>query len=176
MRIEAKQIYMRTLSDQDCTDKYLSWLNDPQVNQYLETRFSLQSINSIRDFVRSVNSRNNEHLFGVFLKDGDRHIGNIKVGPISPHHGVADISLFIGARECWGQGFATEAIAAISSHAFRQLGVRKLSAGMYAPNQGSCQAFLKCGYQHEGVRREHYLLDGKPCDIIELGLCASKSN
>jgi len=170
MHIEATRIHMRTLSDQDCTDEYLSWLNDPEVSRFLETRFSPQSLDAIRDFVRIVNARENEHLFGIFLKDSGRHIGNIKVGPINPHHRVADISLFIGARDYWGRGLATEAIATVSAYAFKRLGVRKLAAGMYASNHGSRQAFMKCGYQHEGTRRAHYLLDKKPCDILELGL------
>jgi ribosomal-protein-alanine N-acetyltransferase len=175
MRIEATRIYMRTLGDQDCTAEYLSWLNDPEVNRYLETRFSLQSMDTIRDFVRTVNGKKNELLFGIFLKDGNHHIGNIKVGPINPHHRVADLSLFIGAKNYWGQGLASEAIAALSTYAFERLGVRKLAAGMYAPNRGSCQAFLKCGYRQEGIRRAHHLLDGRPCDIIELGLSAGPS-
>jgi RimJ/RimL family protein N-acetyltransferase len=168
-RIEARRLYLRPLSVADCGERYLGWLLDPEVNRYLETRFAPQSIEAIAAFVKSINARDDEHLFGIVLKQGEQHIGNIKVGPVNRHHRLADISLFIGERGCWGQGYAAEAIAAMSRHAFEKLGVRKLSAGMYAPNVGSTKTFLKAGYREESRRPGHYLLDGKPCDILELG-------
>lgn len=125
---------------------------------------------AVRGFVEAVNARPDEFLFGIFLVEGERHIGNIKVGPVRAHHAVADVSLLIGARDCWGKGYAAEAIAVLSRHAFAQLGVRKLSASMYAPNEGSRRAFLKAGYREEGVRRGHLVLNGERCDLIELGL------
>jgi RimJ/RimL family protein N-acetyltransferase len=168
-QVDASRLYLRTLTRADCTPQYLGWLADPQVNRYLETRFAPQTIESILAFVEGVNARDNEYLFGIFLRSGSRHVGNIKIGPVSRPHRLGDISLFIGERACWGQGYATEAIGAASRHAFDALQVRKLSAGMYAPNRASYRAFLKAGYREEARRPGHYLLDGKPCDILELG-------
>jgi len=172
MRIASARLTLRPLTPDDCTDSYVAWLNDPEVNAFLETRHAPQTLTSVRDFVETINARPNEHLFGIFLSDGDRHIGNIKVGPIDPRHSVADVSLLLGARECWGQGYGSEAILALSRYAIEELGLCKLSASMYALNEGSVRAFLKAGYRREGLRRAHYLLDGEPCDIVELGLTA----
>lgn len=170
METRSERLLLRELEVEDVTDAYVGWLNDAEVARFLETRLSLQNHETVRGFVSAVRGRDNEFLFGVFLETERRHIGNIKVGPIRAYHRLADVSLLIGARDCWGKGLATEAIAAISRFAFAELGVRKLQASMYAPNEGSRRAFLKAGYQEEGRRREHYLLDGAPCDLVELGL------
>jgi [ribosomal protein S5]-alanine N-acetyltransferase len=167
---ETKRLTLRELDVSDVSEDYVGWLNDPAVAQFLETRFSAQNAATVRDFVAAVRGRPNEFLFGIFLKPDARHIGNIKVGPIRAHHGLADVSLLIGARDCWGKGFAAEAILGVSRHAFSALGVRKLQASMYAPNEGSRRAFLRAGYREEGLRRAHYVLDGSPCDLVELGL------
>ena len=171
--LDAARLRLRRLGAADCNARYLGWLQDPQVNRYLETRFATQTLDGIVAYVQRVNARSDEHLFGIFLRTGERHIGNLKLGPVRAHHALADISLFIGERDCWGQGYATEAIVAASRHAFEALGVRKLNAGIYAPNAGSARAFLKAGYREEGRRPGHYLLEGKPCDILELG-CTAK--
>jgi RimJ/RimL family protein N-acetyltransferase len=171
MRVEGERIFLRPLRDEDCTESYLGWLNDPEVSRFLETRHIEQSIARIREFVTTINERVNEHLFGIFLHMGGRHIGNIKAGPIHPYHGYADVSLFIGAKDCWRKGYATEAITVLSRHAFANLGVRKLVASMYEPNQGSYCAFIKAGYKDEGRLRAHYLLEGRRCDLLVLGLC-----
>lgn len=169
---ESPRLNFRKLEMSDCGETYLAWLLDPEVNRYLETRHSEQTIELIQGFVAGVNSRPNEHLFGMFRRDDGRHIGNIKVGPISALHRRGDVSLFIGDRASWGQGLATEAIAAISIYAFDTLGVAKLASGMYANNQGSYRAFIKAGYHQEGLRRQHGLIDGKLHDILECGLIA----
>lgn len=172
--IETQRLQLRELEVADCSDAYVAWMNDPEVKRFLETRFQPeQTIDSIRGFVASIRAKPNEVLFGIFLKEAGRHIGNIKVGPISAIHLCGDVSLLVGARDCWGAGYAAEAIGAVSRYAFSSLGVHKLSASMYSPNVGSTKAFLKTGYRQEGLRRDHYMLDGERCDIVELGLLRS---
>lgn len=168
--IETERLRLRQLEVADVSVEYVAWLNDPEVSRYLETRHAPQDEETVRTFVERVRSREDEVLFGIFLKDAGRHIGNIKVGPVRPYHQLADISLFIGPRDCWGRGYAAEAIAAVSRYAFDELGVRKLSASMYSPNVASMHAFLRAGFREEGRRRDHFDLDGERCDMIELGL------
>lgn len=167
------RLNLRELDAEDCTPEYIAWLADPQVNRFLETRHLVHDAASIVDFVERVRRSAHEFLFGIFLRAGGRHIGNIKVGPIRREHRLADVSLLIGARDCWGQGYASEAIETVSRHAFTALGVSKLSASMYASNQNSRSAFLKAGYREEGLRREHYDLGGERCDLYEFGLIPS---
>lgn len=172
-QIHSERLLLRELSGADCSADYVRWLGDPGISQYLETRHAPQDEASIVAFIEGVRARDDEFLFGMFLREGGRHIGNIKVGPIHRRHQLADLSLLIGARDCWGKGFAAEAIEALSRYAFADLGVLKLSASMYAPNIGSKQAFLKVGYREEGLRRGHYDLGGERCDLVELGLLPS---
>lgn len=168
--LESRRLTLRTLTESDCNETYLAWLNDPAISRFLETRHTRQTLESIRAFVAQINASPVEFLFAICLKaENGRHIGNIKVGPIRPHHLLADVSLLIGARDCWGKGYATEAITALSRHAFAVLGVQKLQAGMYADNVGSARAFLAAGYRQEGLRRRHYRLDNTMSDVIELG-------
>ncbi|WP_160300155.1 GNAT family N-acetyltransferase [Devosia limi] len=159
---------LRELQVADITPAYIGWMSDRETNRYLETRHSAQTPESVAAFVARVAAAPDEFLFGIFLPTG-RHIGNIKVGPIRPVHGVADVSLLIGDAACRGQGFGTEAIRAVSAFAFDNLGVSKLSASMYLPNEGSTRAFLRAGFVREGLRVKHYDLDGERCDLVELG-------
>ncbi len=171
-RLTSAEIHLRALGPDDVTERYVAWLNDPAVKRYLETRHRRQDLASIRGFVERVTAKDDEHLFAICLNAGGRHIGNIKLGPIKPNHGLADVSLFIGERDCWGRGYAAEAIRLISAFAVEQLGLSKLSASFYAPHEASIRAFRNAGFRHEGLRRGHYLLDGAPCDIVEMGLTA----
>jgi [ribosomal protein S5]-alanine N-acetyltransferase len=163
--IAGARLYLRELQPSDAAGRYLAWMNDPEVTRFLETRFSTHSEAGIRQYIESVRQDPAYLFLAIVLRDGDRHIGNIKMGPISRVHGYADVGLLIGEKDCWGRGYAAEAIALLTAHAF-ETGIRKLTAGCYADNVGSLKAFQKAGWHVEGVRRAQYICDGELQDGI----------
>jgi ribosomal-protein-alanine N-acetyltransferase len=165
---------LRGLNDGDVVPTYVDWLNDPDVNRYLEIRHEAHDQTGVRQFVASMNDNPRHHLFGMFLRESDRHIGNIKLSRLSDRYPVGDVSLLIGARDCWGRGFATEAIRTVTAFGFGDLGLVKLEAGAYAPNIGSIRAFLSAGWQQEGILRSHAMCDDQPVDVVKLGILSSE--
>ena len=170
MMLKTQRLLLRGLEITDLNEKYLQWLNNPDINQYLETRFNAQTINSIKRYWESHESDSNSPWFAICLRDEERHIGNIKLGPINWVHRKADISLFIGERDCWGKGYASEAIEAVKEWAFRQLQLHKLCAGIYSSNVGSIKAFQKCGFVIEGRLQEEVIFNGCREDILKMGI------
>ncbi len=158
-RIEGDRVYLRRLTEADATENYVRWMNDPEINQYLECRFYTHTIESTKAFIRSVTNENN-YQFGIFLKDNDKHIGNIKIGNINQYHRSADIGFLIGEKEYWGMGFATEAVGLATAFGFDVLKLHKLWGGLYAPNIGSFRAFQKNGYEQEGIKKSQFLCKG----------------
>ena len=100
--IKGEKINLRTVEISDCKQYYLDWLNDKEVNQYLETRWTKQSIDKIKDFVQSIRDSRDSYLFAIIFKG--KHVGNIKIGPIHLKYKCADISYFIGDKTVWGGG------------------------------------------------------------------------
>ena len=166
--LDGEQIYLRRLTEDDASEAYVSWMNNPEINQYLESRVYTHTIESTKAFIRSVSNDSN-YLFGIFLKDCGKHIGNVKVGGINHYHRYADIGFLIGEKEYWGKGIATEAIKLATSFAFVTLRLHKLWGGLYSPNIGSLRAFQKNGYEQEGVKKSQYLLNGIYYDDIMFG-------
>ena len=168
--ISTSRLSLRCLTSADANERYLHWLEDKEINRFLESRFSKHSLASTAEFIGTVNSSDDTILLGLFQKDGDRHIGNIKLGPINIHHNNAEIGIMIGDKTAWGKGYATEAIEAVSMYAFETLGVRKLTAGYYAENEGSGRAFRKVGFKDEGLKVGHWVnADGEIVDGVILG-------
>lgn len=164
LSLTTRRLRLRELQPEDLSSDYVNWLNDPAVNAFLETRFVRQDDVSVREFVRTQLADQESILFRMSLADTDRHIGNIKLGPISRHHHSAQLSLFIGETSLHGQGYATEAISAVTDWAFGALGLKRVEAGCYSENLGSLRAFLKAGYTVEGFRRaSHVTADGRRC-------------
>lgn len=167
--IETQRLRLRTLTAADVTDRYLSWLDDPEVTRHLELRFHRHTPEDVRAFVEQMNACPDTLLLGIFTKDGDTHIGNIKLGPVDRHHERAEVGIMIGDRGTWGRGYASEAIRALTDYAFDGLGLHKVSCGLYAANEGSRRAFLKAGWFEEGRRRDHWSCDGRRQDDVQMG-------
>jgi len=169
LHIDGMNIYLRDLRMADITDEYVNWLNSKKVNQFLESRFTRHDLQSTKKYVK--NSIENPDLifFAIIRKEGEKHIGNIKIGPIDRHHKTGPIGLMIGDKKSWGKGFATEAIKAITEYAFNSLNLNKIHAGAYENNIGSIRAFEKAGFFVEGNRKNHCLYKNKAVNIVLLG-------
>jgi [ribosomal protein S5]-alanine N-acetyltransferase len=146
-----ERISLRHVTTDDIGPLYLTWLNDPQVNQYLEVRWDPQTMESIRSFVMRMSGDPDTILLAIIENYTSQHIGNLKIGPINRHHQYADISYFIGNRAYWNNGFATEAIKAALHIGFSDLSLHSIRAGVYGANIASQRVLEKCGFTKRGA-------------------------
>lgn len=168
--LESGRLILRSIQLSDVSEKYLSWMTDPLVTCYLESRFQQQNLDSIKNYVMSFNNDNNNFFFIIIDKDKNEHIGNIKLGCINWTHGFGEIGLMIGDKTYWGKGYATEAILTITKFGFQKFKLNKLLAGCYENNVGSLKAFKKAGFEIEGISRNRY------CDRYVNGIQLSIMN
>lgn len=91
---------------------------------------------------------------------GQQVIGNCGVGQNDA--GAYELGYMIG-RSWWGQGLATEAAAALCSHAFRTLPLDRILAGVFYDNPASMRVLKKIGFRVTGpskpvwsIARGHY--------------------
>ena len=85
------------------------------------------------------------------------------------HPDVERVSAEIGywlAEPLWNRGIVTEAVAAITERAFRELEVVRIQAAIYAWNPASMRVLEKCGYVREGVLKKSVWKDGNLVDSV----------
>lgn len=173
--LKSERLHLRPLEPEACGEAYRGWLEDPEVNQYLETRWRQQSLADIRAFVAAINADPANLLLGIHRAEDGVHIGNIKLGPVNRRHACADISYLLGERSAWGQGFATEAIRRVVAFAFAEVGLHRVQAGLYEDNRASAWALEKVGFIREGTwRRQLKGPDGRWQDHWWFGLLAEE--
>ena len=167
--IQGPRIYLRNVCLQDVTDAYQRWMNDAEVNRFLETRFSPQSKQDIASYVQTMTADPDSVFLAIIVQATHKHIGNLKIGPINRFHQFAELSLVIGEKAYWRSGYGTEAISLACDYAFKVLKLHKLVAGFYADNIGSIKAFEKNGFSREGLRPRHRFYRGAYVDEVLMG-------
>ena len=159
-KINGDLIYLRMLNVSDVTEKYVHWLNDPNINKFLEVRHQISTKQSCIDFITSMNQDIDNYLFGIFDKS-NAHIGNAKLGFINNYYHRGQISLFIGDTSFWGKGAGLEAVNLLTTFGFEALKLQRIEAGCYESNLASLKTFLKAGYTIEGIMRNHVISAGE---------------
>ncbi|MDO8518155.1 MAG: GNAT family N-acetyltransferase [bacterium] len=151
---KGNSIYLRSLTEDDFTERYLSWFCDPEVTRFLFARNITRedAVKHLRDGIKT----GNWHMYAICEVKGGRHIGNIKIGPIDKHNGVSDLVTVIGERDAWGRGYGREAVGLATRVAFGELGIRKLSASIDSRNIGSIKAYTAAGFEVETSLKNQY--------------------
>lgn len=158
--------FLRTLVEADAHQGYVDGLNDPQVNRYLDAvKASLQTMQSVRDFIVDNQSSPSSVLWGIWLDGQERHVGTVRLHGIEHRHGTAHIGVCLFDKRCWGRGLGSAAIAAVTRWAIDTLDLRWIEAGAYEANLASQRAFLSASYQWVFDIPGKYLLDGAPVTV-----------
>jgi RimJ/RimL family protein N-acetyltransferase len=77
----------------------------------------------------------------------------------------AEIGYWLG-EEFWGRGIATEALIAVTDHAFSHYDVCRLFAHVFDWNSASARVLEKAGYEFEGRLKKSVTKDGRTIDQL----------
>lgn len=155
-----------TFAEEHISDRYLAWLNDPEVNRYSRRRFVRTSETEARRFLAGLSPAN--QMLALTLRASGRHIGNLQLGPIDRHESHGEVRILIGEKSEWGRGYGTQAIHAACSFYFQALQLHRVEA--MSCNPGFIRAVERLGWKREGGLRERFVLDGKHLDYQCFGL------
>jgi ribosomal-protein-alanine N-acetyltransferase len=101
-----------------------------------------------------------QHPFAVVRTADGMLLGGAELQMASIEHRRADMG-YVLSPGAWGNGYATEAAAALLHFGFDRLGLHKLSATCDPENAGSARVLEKIGMHREGMLRDHLLIRGE---------------
>ncbi len=165
-RLEGRDIYLIPFTQDQVSERYLGWLNDPEVNTYSRRRHIKSDRDDALRFLAGLSE--NECVLAIYSKDTDQHLGNIQFGPVDQFESRAEIRILVGERLRWGKGVGTQAIYLVTRYLLVELGLHRVEANSCNP------AFIRCveklGWKDEGCLRERFPSDEGRLDYHWLGL------
>ena len=164
VHIETDRLRILPFDESCLTERYVAWLNDPQVVRFSELRHTKHTLASCRAYLEAIQCSENIFL-SIHAKDAGLHIGNATVTS-DTHNTIADVSIIIGDRSFWSKGLGSEAFSSIVEYVLGSGEFHKVTAGAMAINIPMLAAIRQCGMQEEGRRKKHYLHEGEAVDIV----------
>lgn len=170
VRIETNRLILKTVNLDHCTSNYVNWLNDSEVNQFLDAGHSTHTMDSLKEYIGGL--ANTKDLFlGIHLRGSGKHIGNVKIHCINSIHRRAEYGIMMGDKSEWGKGYAKEATVAILDYAFNQYNLRKMVLGVIRNNKTAYRLYQKLGFHQEGLlKNDFFHKSGKHLDIIRMAI------
>ena len=163
--LRAFDIRLVPFSRRHITDRYVAWLNDSAIVRFSELRHRRHTRRSCRVYLDGM--RAGGHCFWAIFADlpPTRHIGNV-AAYIDRANEVAEVSILIGERGAWGRGIGSTAWLLVVEWLLGSAGMRKVVAGTMAANEAMVRIMARSGMAIEARFLRHYLLDGKPVDLV----------
>jgi ribosomal-protein-alanine N-acetyltransferase len=172
--IVGARIYLRPLEREDLNERYLGWLNMPEVNRYLESGSFPYTRADLEKFYERVTGSQDQVILAIVDRKTDQHIGNVKLGPIHWIHRKATLGILVGEAQFWGRGIATEATRLLVEYGFFRLNLNKIDLGVYAEHDAAVRSYEKVGFRVEGRFREDLFHEGRYKDRLWMGLLRSE--
>ena len=93
-------------------------------------------------------------------------VGGVGLVPLEDVYArSAHIGYWLG-EPYWGRGIMTDVVRTATEYAFRELGLLRLEAPVFAWNPASMRVLEKCSYALEGVMRKSVFKDGEVIDSL----------
>lgn len=163
LRMETERFVLRILTEDDASERYLSWLHDPDIARMLASDAMNETMDGLRKFI-AWHDNVTRFLFGIFTKD-DNFIGTHSI-QFFPEEDWAAIGVMIGERDYWGAAVPLETRAKLLTWVFGELGCGTVRASCYSINRPSIFNFKRQGWQMEKVAKGAKEVRGKPADLI----------
>lgn len=144
--IETPRFVLRSLIEDDATERYLGWMIDTASNRFIVSARSGLSLMDLRVFIADCRVREDVLFLGIFFRDDGSHIGNIKYDPIRQVEGYAVMGMLIGESIWRGQGVAREVINTSMCWLEAKFGLREILLGVDRENEAAISAYRKFGF------------------------------
>ena len=165
--LETTRLVLRPFCYEDTEDMFKNWASDPEVTKFLTwpahtdvevTRYVLDSWIKMYTDLSFYN-------WGIELKDTNEVIGNISAVKIDERTQTADMGYCIG-RKWWGQEIMPEALKAVITYFFDEVGFNRVAASHDSDNPKSGRVMEKAGMKFEGVLRASGINMSGICNVV----------
>ena len=170
--MKERDVRIRLLTEED-TDNIIRWRNSPAVKEFFIYRAKLTAEDHM-NWIETKIKMGKVVQFIIEECKTDCPVGSVYLRDIDALHQKAEFGIFIGEESVRGKGYGTQAAELILAYAFEELKLNKVFLRVFANNPRAIASYSKVGFVQEGVFRDDVWIDGKPYDMVYMGILKSE--
>jgi RimJ/RimL family protein N-acetyltransferase len=167
--VRGERVTLRPMEPSDA-EALWRWNHDPEVMRWMDDGYA-QPLAQVRKRMEE-RPRNGyaDLLLGIEIRTDATLIGLVRLRDTEPETGCTELDIYLGEKEYWGRGFATDAMRTICRYGFEKMRLHKISLTVVTENHAAHRVYQKVGFVDEGRLRQVFRRDGQWYDMFTMGL------
>lgn len=168
--LSTERLLLRPLREEDRAELF-GIFSDPTVMRYWSTPpWPSVQVADERIARHTQAMARGEYLqLGIECRADGRLIGTCSLFNLDQQNKRAEVGYAL-AHAAWGHGYMHEALCALLSYAFSEMGLNRIEADIDPRNEGSARTLRRLGFQQEGYLRERWIVNDEVSDSALYGL------
>lgn len=158
--MSSNRVYLRALEPDDYKAS-IKWRKDDDIWNMLGGPKYFVSEAYERKWVEDAIFNPKDLKLAICLTENDRYIGNVYMTDINNLNRSCTSHILIGEKDCWGKGYAKEALMLAINYMFNERNIHRIQAFILESNTQSLRMHEKCGYKVEGIMQDSIYKNGK---------------
>jgi RimJ/RimL family protein N-acetyltransferase len=156
-------------------EQLMNWINSEELMiNWAGSLFSFPlSQRAMAWYIRNTNDLDKADalVYKVIDEQTGEAVGHISLGGISRKNKSARISrVLVGSTAHKGKGLCKHMIRAVCKIGFEELGLHRISLGVYSFNESAIKCYQSSGFSIEGVSRDSLLHNGEFWSLVEMSI------
>ncbi|OEV04786.1 GNAT family N-acetyltransferase [Streptomyces oceani] len=171
--VPGELVTLRPLEPSDAEAMW-RWHQDPEVMRWMDDGYAQSLAEVQRSLAERPRNTYSEVLYGVRARADGQFIGLVRLRDCEPETGCAELDLYLGEKDYWGQGYATDTMRTMCRYGFDKMRLHKISLTVVTENHAAYRVYRKVGFVEEGRLRQVFRRDGEWYDEYTMGLLAGE--
>ncbi len=166
-------VRLSEIDTDELSKAFAVWNRDSEFKRLLQSNASpLESSNTIKHWMDQEleNPAPGFYPFTIRTLADNKLIGGCDIEVVNWNGRDSFVAIFIGDRAHWGKGYGTDAMNVLLRYAFVELGLWRVSLGVFEYNPRAVRSYEKAGFQHEGRMRGALNREGHRWDMLFMGI------
>ncbi len=146
-------------------------INDLETRKLTGTHATF-TLEAVQTFLAGLPTRDDRADWAIIRVSDGAFIGEVVLNNLDIDNQSMNFRIGLQAEHL-GQGYGTEATRAVVAYGFEQVGLHRISLGVYAFNPRAQRVYEKCGFIREGIERKALFWDGQWVDSIVMSVLST---
>jgi RimJ/RimL family protein N-acetyltransferase len=164
---KGQKVVLRAVKREDMERQWIAE-NDPELYYLDGGRPRPSSLDDLYKYFDQ-NARRDDEIEFAIEADG-KYIGHCGLHGFDSTNRTAELSVEIGDKGYWGQGYGRDAIRLLLGYAFEHMNLNRVHLTTHSENERAIRCYRACGFVEEGRMRQHLYVRGHYVDRVVMGM------